>query len=211
MVSIIVAMSRNRVIGKENKLIWHLPADLKHFKETTMGKPIIMGRKTFESVGKPLPGRTNIVITRNKAYQAEGCLMAASVEQALEMVNKGKYDSGTSEDTGDQSELNWGSSKDAMEQPDMKTGHSEVTKEKPELNPDPPKGNEVFIAGGGEIYKQAMPLADRMYITIIDHDFDGDTFFPGFSAAEWILSEEIYHPADERNKYPMLFRIYERK
>jgi len=134
-----------------------------------MGKPIIMGRKTFESVGKPLPGRTNIVITRNKDYQAPGCLMAASVKQALELVNKGKAD------------------------------------------PDPLKDNEVFIAGGGEIYKQAMPLADRMYITIIDHDFVGDTFFPRFSASDWLLAEEIYHPADEKNKYPMLFRTYERK
>ncbi len=225
MVSVIVAMSRNRVIGKENKLIWHLPADLKHFKETTMGKPIIMGRKTFESVGKPLPGRTNIVITRNKDYQAPGCLMAASVKQALEMVNKGKADPGTSKDTTEQSELNRSHLEEAKEHPEINMSTSEDTKyqsernpdpskdpkEQPEIKPGPSKGNEVFIAGGGEIYKQAMPLADRMYITIIDHDFDGDTFFPRFSATDWMLSEEIYHPADEKNKYPMLFRTYERK
>ena len=90
MISIIVAMGRNRVIGKDNQLIWHLPADLKHFKKTTMGKPIIMGRKTFESMGKPLPGRTNIVVTRNKEFKASGCLVAGSLEQALKMVSEGK-------------------------------------------------------------------------------------------------------------------------
>ena len=159
MVSIIVAMGRNRVIGKDNSLIWHLPADLKHFKETTMGRPIIMGRKTFESVGKPLPGRTNIVVTRRKDYRAPGCLSAGSVKQALELV----------------------------------AGEP-----------------EVFIAGGGEIYKQSLPLADRMYITIIDHDFEGDTFFPEFSRKIWKITGEIYHPADDRNKYPMVFRTYKR-
>ena len=159
MVSIIVAMGRNRVIGKDNSLIWHLPADLKHFKETTMGRPVIMGRKTFESVGKPLPGRTNIIVTRRKDYRAQGCLAAGSVEQALELV----------------------------------AGEP-----------------EVFIAGGGEIYRQSLPLADRMYITIIDHDFEGDTFFPEFSVKKWKISQEIYHPADDRNKYPMVFRIYKR-
>ncbi len=159
MVSIIVAMGRNRVIGRDNSLIWHLPADLKHFKETTMGKPIIMGRKTFESVGKPLPGRTNIVVTRRKGYSAQGCLAAGSVEQALELV----------------------------------AGEP-----------------EVFIAGGGEIYRQSLPLADRMYITIIDHDFEGDTFFPEFSRKIWKITGENYHPADDRNKYPMIFRVYKK-
>ncbi len=159
MVSIIVAMGRNGVIGKDNSLIWHLPADLKYFKHTTMGKPVIMGRKTFDSVGKPLPGRTNIIVTRRKDYGVPGCLTAGSVEQAIELV----------------------------------AGEP-----------------EVFIAGGGEIYRQALPLADRLYITIIDHDFDGDTFFPDISEKRWKISQEIYHPADERNKYPMLFRIYKK-
>jgi dihydrofolate reductase len=168
MVSIIVAMSRNRVIGKDNKLIWHLPADLKHFKNTTMGRPVIMGRKTFESVGKPLPGRTNIVISRNKNYNAPGCLMAGSVEEALRLLttepaNVAAFDTA-----------------------------------------------EVFIAGGGEIYRQAIQLAGRMYITVIDHDFEGDTFFPEFSGEEWKLTGEEYRPADEKNSYPMLFRIYDR-
>lgn len=159
MVSIIVAMGRNRVIGKDNDLIWHLPADLKHFKETTMGKPVIMGRKTFESMGKPLPGRTNIVITRNNQYEAKGCLVAQSLEKALKRVS----------------------------------GEA-----------------EVFIAGGGEIYREAMPLADRMHITIIDHSFEGDTYFPEFSKKEWKIIEEIYHPANMENKYSMVLRTYER-
>ncbi len=159
MVSIIVAMGRNRAIGRDNQLIWHLPADLKHFKETTMGKPVIMGRKTFESMGKALPGRTNVVVTRKTGFMAPGCLVAGSLGEALGLVSR-----------------------------------------------EP----EVFIAGGGEIYKQAIPLADRMYITIIDHDFDGDTFFPDFDAREWDIAEEKKHEPDERNKYPMVFRTYER-
>ena len=159
MISIIVAMGRNRVIGKDNDLIWHLPADLKHFKETTMGKPVIMGRKTFESMGKPLPGRTNIVVTRNSQYKAKGCLVAHSLEKALERVS----------------------------------GEA-----------------EVFIAGGGEIYREAMPLADRMYITIIDHSFEGDTYFPEFSKKEWKIIEERYHPSNMENKYSMVMRTYER-
>jgi dihydrofolate reductase len=159
MISLIVAMGRNRVIGRDNNLIWHLPADLKHFKETTMGSPLIMGRKTFESMGKALPGRTNVVVTRKPGFIAPGCLVAGSLEQALELVSG-----------------------------------------------EP----EIFIAGGGEIYRQSMHLADRMYITIIDHDFDGDTFFPEFPDEEWVIAEERRHGPDERNKYPMLFRTYDR-
>ncbi len=159
MISIIAAMARNRVIGKDNDLIWHLPADLKHFKEKTLGKPVIMGRKTFESMEEALPGRTNIVITRQPDYKAPGCLVADSLEHALELVSG-----------------------------------------------EP----EIFIAGGGEIYEQAIPIADRMYITIIEHEFDGDTYFPKFVAGEWEIVEETKHPADERNKYSMIFRTYKR-
>ena len=160
MISIIVAMGRNRAIGRDNSLVWHLPADLKHFKETTMGKPLIMGRKTFESVGKPLPGRTNVVVTRSKEFSAPGCIIADSLEQALSKVDG-----------------------------------------------EP----EIFIAGGGEIYRQAIPLTDKMYITIIDHDFDADTHFPKFSEKEWKIVEENYQPANQKNQYPMVFRTYERR
>lgn len=159
MISIIVAMARNRVIGRNNKLIWHLPADLRHFKNTTLGNPVIMGRKTFESMGKALPGRTNIIVTRQKDYTAPGCLVANSLADALEIAPHG----------------------------------------------------EIFIAGGGEIYRQALPLADRMYITVVDHDFEGDTFFPDFPAERWQLSEESVHEADEKNSYSMTFRTYMKK
>jgi dihydrofolate reductase len=158
MISIIVAMSRNRVIGKDNKLVWHLPADLKHFKKTTMGSTLIMGRRTFESMGS-LPGRTSIIITRQDNYRAKDCLIANSLAQALDMA--------------------------------------------------PPTG-EIFIAGGGQIYSEAIPVADRMYITIVDHDFDGDTFFPEYPAGEWHITTQSMHEADDRNKYPMTFLTLDR-
>jgi dihydrofolate reductase len=159
MVSIIVAMGRNRAIGKDNQLMWHLPADLKHFRQVTMSKPVIMGRKTFESIGKLLPGRTNVVVTRQSGYNAPGCLVAGSLEEALGLM---------------------------AQEP------------------------EVFIAGGGDIYRQAIPLTDRMYITIIDHNFDADTFFPEFDAGEWVIVEERRHEADEKNSYSMIFRTCDR-
>jgi dihydrofolate reductase len=160
MISIIVAMGRNRTIGRDNRLLWHLPADLKHFKDTTMGKPVIMGRKTFESMGKALPGRTNIVVTRNSEFTAPDCLVAGSLKQAVEFVSG-----------------------------------------------EP----EIFIAGGGEIYRQAIQITGRMYITIIDHDFSGDTFFPEFPEEQWEILEERTYEADEKNEYSMVFRTYERK
>jgi dihydrofolate reductase len=157
-ISIIVAMARNRVIGKDNKMIWHLPADLRHFKQTTMGKTLIMGRKTFESMGN-LPGRTSIIITRQEDFHVKDCLIANSLVQALELA---------------------------------------------------PEDDEVFIAGGGEIYKETIPLADRMYITLVDHDFDGDTFFPEYPAAEWHISDQTMLEADDRNKYSMTFLTLDR-
>ncbi len=177
MISIIVAMGRNRVIGKDNDLIWHLPADLNHFKKITMGKPVIMGRKTFESMGRPLPGRINVVVTRNRQFNAPACLPANSLEKALELVSEGKS-------------------------PVRAPGDNSATGTSGE--------KEIFIAGGAEIYRQAIPLADRMYITIVDHEFEGDTFFPEFTAGNWKMVEEKKHPADKRNKYPMLFRTYVR-
>jgi dihydrofolate reductase len=159
MISIIVAMSRNRVIGHDNRLAWHLPADIRHFKETTMGKPVIMGRKTYESMDGALPGRTNIVVTRQEGYNAPGCLIAASPEEALEMAE----------------------------------GEA-----------------EIIIAGGGEIYKHFISITDRMYITVVDHDFDGDTCFPRFPIDEWRLTGDRHIGPDDRNAYPMFFRVYER-
>ena len=124
MLSLIVAASRNGVIGAGGKLPWRLPADLKRFKEITLGHPILMGRKTFESIGKPLPGRANIVITRQKGFQACGATVAHSLEEALQIC-EGR--------------------------------------------------DEVFVIGGAEIYKEALPLANRIYLTRIEQDFEGDT------------------------------------
>jgi len=159
-VSIIVAVAQHNVIGKDNKLIWHLPKDLKHFKETTTGHFIIMGRKTFESNGRPLPNRTNVIITKDKNYQAEGCIVVHSLKEALDFAKN---------------------------------------------------ESEVFIIGGGEIYKQAMPIADRIYLTKVHQLFDGDTFFPEINMNEWTEISNQYFAPDEKNKYPFSIILLERR
>lgn len=126
MLSIIAAIAKNGVIGNQGKLPWHLPEDLKHFKETTLGHPIVMGRKTFESIGKPLPGRENIVLTRDQTFQGKGVTVIHSLADAIEN------------------------------------------------HPD----EEIFVIGGAEIYQLALPLADKLYLTLIDQEFPGDTYFP---------------------------------
>lgn len=155
MIALVVAMAENRVIGKENKLIWHLPADLKHFKNLTTGHPIIMGRKTYESIGKPLPNRTNIIITRQADFEAEGCLIAHSLSEALMMAQQ----------------------MDA----------------------------EIFVIGGAEIYKQALFLADTIYLTEVHHAFEGDTFFPEIDDLLWQETSREEHQADEKNPYAFAF------
>lgn len=159
-VSIIVAIGNDRVVGKDNKLPWNLPADLAHFKEKTMGKPVIMGQKTFESIGRPLPGRTNVVLTLDKDFAASGCIVAHSIEEALEKLKDFE---------------------------------------------------EVMIAGGVSIYRQFLPLADRMYLTIIEGDFEGDAFFPEFDWAEWEETERADNAADKENPYPYSFLTLKRK
>lgn len=160
--SIIVAMDRNRAIGVDNRLPWHLPRDLKFFKKTTMGHPLIMGRKTYDSVGKPLPGRLNIVVTRNALYRPEGVMVARSLEEAIRIAAEH----------------------------DME---------------------EIFIAGGSEIFRQGLDVADRMYVTEIDAEFDADTFFPEFDRSEWEVFSREEHAPDEKNRWPCAFVVYERK
>lgn len=160
MISLIVAVSDNNVIGDKGKLPWQLPADLRRFKELTLGHPIIMGRKTYESIGRALPGRRNIVITRDKNYLCHGVDVAHSWNQALSLCN----------------------SKD-----------------------------EVFIIGGGEIYKIALPLADRIYLTRVHISARGDTYFPEIDPADWIETGREDYPADAANPYAHTFFIYERK
>ncbi len=160
MITIIVATSNNYVIGKDNQLIWHLPADLKRFKSLTMGHHIIMGRKTFESIGKPLQGRTNVIITRDKNYIQKGCIVVYSIEEAIEISKK--------------------------------------------------NDNNPFIIGGAEIYKQSLYLANKIELTKILKDFEGDSFFPAISD-EWIIKNKETYQADERNKYDYEFITYIRK
>lgn len=158
MISLIVAHDKNRVIGYEKKMPWHLPGELKYFKEQTMGKPMIMGRKTFESIGRPLPGRRNIVITRNENYNAEGIEVVSSLEEALKLVSKEQ---------------------------------------------------EIMIIGGEQIFKLALPIADRLYITKIDYEFQGDTFFPQYGD-EWTMIS-ISEPIEVPDGYAYTYYIYDRK
>lgn len=161
-ISLIVAASNNNAIGKANAMLWHLPEDLKFFKNTTWGMPIIMGRKTFESVGKPLPGRTNIILTSNKDWRAEGTITTTSIEEACEAARA--------------------------------TG-----------------AKEIFITGGGEIYKQTMGIANRIYLTRVNTKIDGDAFFPVMDETIWEKVFEKKVQADKKNKFDMSFERWERK
>ncbi len=149
-ISIIAAMSSNRVIGTENKLPWNIPDELKRFREITSGHPIIMGRKTHESIGKVLPNRTNIIITRDPEYKVEGAVVVHSLDEALDEASK-------------------------------KT-----------LSHD----REIYVIGGGEIYKQAIPKADKLYLTIIDKEYAGDTYFPDYSEFKKVIKEEKMETED---------------
>lgn len=164
MISLIVAVSENNVIGKNNQLAWHLPADLRYFKEKTTGKPVIMGRKTFDSiveaVGRPLPQRQNIVITRNSDFCYESVFRAANLSEAITLAG------------------------------------------------DVP---EIMILGGSMIFEQALPIADRVYLTRIHHTFEGDVFFPPLDLNSWQLEKEDHHKADEKNAYDYTFQVYGRK
>ena len=161
-ISIIVAIGRNQVIGIKNALPWNLPADMEHFRQLTMGKPIIMGQKTFESIGKALPGRINIVLTLDKNFEAPDCVAAYSIEEALQIAQ------------------NLGA-------------------------------KEVMICGGVSIYRQFLPLADRMYLTLIEGDFEGDAFFPEFDYNDWDELERIENKADKNNPYQYTFLTLQRK
>lgn len=159
LISFVVAMARNHVIGNHNQLPWRLPADLQHFKAVTMGKPVVMGRKTFDSIGRPLPGRTNIVVTRDVAYQAEGCVVVHSIDEALRAA-------------GDVA--------------------------------------EVMVIGGAEFYRQLLPRADRIHLTRIDAEFEGDAWFPELNDAEWREVAREAHAPDEKNPHAYAFVTLER-
>jgi dihydrofolate reductase len=165
-VAMIAAVGANGVIGAGNAIPWRLPSDFAHFKRITMGKPLIMGRKTFESIGKPLPGRTNIVITRRGDYRPEGVLVAQNLGAALALAqSKAKADA----------------------------------------------VDEVMIGGGGEIYREALPLADRLYITHVDAAPDGDALFPVIDPTIWHVVAELPVERTERDSAGFRVKVYERR
>jgi len=158
-ISIIVATDTENAIGKNNQLLWHLPKDLQFFKKTTSGYPIIMGRKTFDSIGKPLPNRRNIVISRQANLKIEGVEVYHELSDALKACEEEK---------------------------------------------------ELFIIGGGEIYKQALPLAQKIYLTKVNHKFDADTYFPSIDAEDWKVIEKEDNFKDEKHQFDYSFIILER-
>src|SRR5258708_5209104 len=159
-VSIIAAMGKNRELGFGNKLPWHLPDDLKRFKALTRDHAVIMGRKTFESIGKPLPERKNIIVTRDPGYVVAGAIVTHSIEEAIK-------------EAGDDS--------------------------------------EIFVIGGAEIYRLALPRANKMYLTFVEAELQADVYFQEFDGAEWNVVREEPHEANEKHKYRFTFREYERK
>ena len=161
-ISLVVAAAENNAIGKNNQLLWHLPNDLKFFKNTTWGMPVIMGRKTFESVNKPLPGRFNIVITRQADWKADGVIPASDLQDALKKAA----------DTN---------------------------------------CNEAFVIGGGEIYKWAFDIADKIYITRVHTSLDADTFFPEIDESKWQLLTSQDFAADDKHAFAYSFQTWVRK
>ena len=161
LISAIVAISRNNVIGRDGHLPWHLSADLKRFKAITTGHSIILGRKNYDDIGRPLPNRTNYVLTRNANFEAPGCIVCNSLAQAVESAQS--------------------------------AGES-----------------ECFIIGGAAVYREAMPLVKKMYVTRVESDVDGDVFFPEWGEGWRKVSEESF-PADEKNDFPTVFEVWERE
>jgi dihydrofolate reductase len=161
MISLLVATDKNRVIGANNQLPWHLPADLSYFKRVTMGHPIVMGRKTHESIGRALPGRENIVITRNKDYFSQGCKILHSIDE-------------------------------------FKAFSKELIHE------------EIFVIGGAKLFNQLMDFADRLYLTLIEEEFEGDTYFPVLNNDDWKLISKEKGIKDEKNPYDYYYLVYEK-
>lgn len=159
MISIIVAVAENGVIGDKNDLLWHISEDLKHFKALTTGHPVIMGRKTYDSLGRPLPNRRNVVITRQD-LDIEGCEVVHSLEEAVGLF---------------------------------------------------PSDEEVFVIGGAQIYRQALDIADRFYLTRVMHAYEGDTSFPEWDTEKWVLESSESFPSGAKYPYPFAFELYSRK
>lgn len=158
-VSLVAAMAENRVIGRNGRLPWHLPDEIKHFKRLTVDHTVIMGRKTYEEVGRPLTNRRNVVISRNPDFRPSGVTVVPNLNEALAL------------------------------------GATEA---------------EVFVIGGGEIYRLALPRADRLHLTVVHASIEGDTYFPPFDESAWVLEDEALHPADDRHAVAFTIRKYRR-
>lgn len=161
-IAIVVAVAENGVIGRDGGMPWRLSTDLKRFKAVTLGKPVIMGRKTFDSIGRPLPGRANIVVTRNRDWRADGVTVTATLDEALAMAAR--------ED-----------------------------------------GDEICVIGGGELYAQAIGLADRLHVTHVLADIDGDTRFPPIDPSVWAVVEVAEVPPGEKDSHATRYAVYERR
>jgi dihydrofolate reductase len=159
-ISFVVAYDRNRAIGRDNKIPWRLPDDMKHVRELTIGKPLIMGRRTWESIGRPLPQRTSIVLTRDPGFKCDGCLIARTPDEAMALAGAAP---------------------------------------------------EIIIFGGARVFEDFLPRADRIYLTEVDADVGGDTFFPSLDPGDWEVVEAVEHPADERHPYDFSFLTLDRK
>lgn len=162
MVIIIAAMGKNREIGFQGKLPWDLPAELDHFRETTRGCPVIMGRRTHDAIGRALPGRKNIIVTRDAGYRADGCVTAGTIEGALALAREGD------------------------------------------------ERRDVFVIGGTEIFRLAMPYTDRMILTFVDANPPADTYFPEFDASAWREMKSEFHAKDAENAYDFTIKTYEK-
>jgi dihydrofolate reductase len=164
-ISLIAALTQNRVIGKNNDLPWHLPDDMKYFMQTTQHHYVVMGRRNYESIPekfRPLPNRTNMVVTRQNNFKAQGCIVVHSLEQAIELA---------------------------------KANHEQ----------------ELFIIGGAEIYKLGMPYANRLYLTEIQTELEGDTYFPSIDQQQWTEMSRVHRAADMKHLYAFDFVVYEKR
>ncbi len=158
-ISLVVAMARNRVIGRDNAIPWRLPSELRHFKSLTMGHHIVMGRRTYESIGRLLPGRTTVIVTRDRQYRAAGAKIAYSFADAIAQCEA---------------------------------------------------DDEIFVIGGAELFKAALPIADRIHLTVIDAEIPGDTLMPEFDFADWKQTSTRRYAADEKNPYDYTLTVFDR-
>lgn len=165
--SMMMAMDRNKLIGTDGGMPWHVPGEQAYFKSVTLGKPIIMGRKTFESIGRPLPGRTNIVVTRNTQWSAEGVLVATSLDEAIEAGNRIASEASTQAD-------------------------------------------EIVVIGGAGLCRDAMPITQRLYLTLIDHEFEGDTWLDSYQSEEWVEVSDKPQDPEKTGGLTVSYKVLQR-